>query len=61
MSSALLALVSGCAPRLIKNYVVRKHDVLFVVQQGTSFEMGDCRRAPDGKLSDCRVREVEFD
>lgn len=51
---------SGCAPRLIQDYAVRKSEVVFVVDQGTSYTLGDCQRAPSGKLTACRTDEVEF-
>jgi hypothetical protein len=51
----------GCAPRLIQDYSVRKNDLVFAVQQGSSYQLGDCRRAENGDLSQCRVYEVEFE
>lgn len=57
--SALAA--NSCAPRLIKDYTVREHDVVFAVQEGSGYALGDCKRAPDGKLSECKLYEVEFD
>lgn len=52
---------SGCAPQLIQDYAVRDDTVVFAVQQGNSYTLGECRRAPDGKLSGCQLYDVEFD
>ncbi len=54
-------LSGGCAPRLLQDYAVRTDEVVFVVQEGSSYSLGDCKRAPDGNLSDCKLHEVEFE
>ncbi len=59
MLGAML-LASGCAPRLIQDYEVRQADLVFAVQEGTSYQLGDCQRAQNGQLSNCQVYEVEF-
>ena len=56
----LSVLSSGCAPRLLQDYAIRTNDVVFVVQEGSSYTLGDCKRAPDGNLSDCKLHDVEF-
>jgi hypothetical protein len=40
---------------------VRTNEVVFVVQEGSSYSLGDCKRAADGTLSDCKLHEVEFE
>lgn len=58
---ALLApAVVGCMPQLIRHYDVRDSDLFFVVSEGRSYRLGDCKRAADGKLTDCKQYEVEF-
>lgn len=57
----LSVLSGGCAPRLLQDYAVRTNEVVFVVQEGSSYSLGDCKRAPDGNLSDCKLHEVEFE
>ena len=57
----LSVLSGGCAPRLLQDYAVRTNDVVFVVQEGSSYTLGDCKRAADGTLSDCKLHEVEFE
>lgn len=56
----LAVLSGGCAPRLLQDYAVRTNDVVFVVQEGSAYTLGDCKRAADGTLSDCKLHEVEF-
>lgn len=56
----LAVLSGGCAPRLLQNYAIRTNDVVFVVQEGSAYTLGDCKRAPDGNLSDCKLHEVDF-
>jgi hypothetical protein len=56
----LLVATSGCGPRLLQSYAVREGEVVFVVQEGTSYRLGDCKRAPDGQLSGCRTYDVVF-
>lgn len=56
----LSVLSGGCAPRLLQDYAIRTNDVVFVVQEGSAYTLGDCKRAPDGNLSDCKLHEVEF-
>jgi hypothetical protein len=58
--SGLAVLSGGCAPRLLQDYAVRTNDVVFVVQEGSAYTLGDCKRAADGTLSDCKLHEVEF-
>jgi len=53
--------LAGCAPRLIQDYAVRDAELVFVVQEGTSYTLGDCQRAADGTLTNCQLREVEFE
>jgi hypothetical protein len=50
----------GCAPRMITEYAPRKNELVFVVQKGSSYTLGDCKRAADGTLTDCKVYEMEF-
>jgi hypothetical protein len=57
----LSVLSGGCAPRLLQDYAVRTNEVVFVVQEGSSYSLGDCKRATDGTLSDCKLHEVEFE
>lgn len=57
----LSVLSGGCAPRLLQDYSVRTNEVVFVVQEGSSYSLGDCKRAADGTLSDCKLHEVEFE
>jgi hypothetical protein len=57
----LSVLSGGCAPRLLQDYSVRTNEVVFIVQEGKSYSLGDCKRAPDGNLSDCKLHEVEFE
>jgi hypothetical protein len=57
----LSVLSGGCAPRLLQDYAVRTNEVVFVVQEGSSYSLGDCKRAADGNLSDCKLHEVEFE
>jgi hypothetical protein len=59
--SGLSVLSGGCAPRLLQDYAVRTNDVVFVVQEGSSYTLGDCKRAADGTLTDCKLHEVEFE
>lgn len=59
--STLSVLSGGCAPRLMQDYAVRTNEVVFVVQEGSSYTLGDCKRAADGTLSDCKLQEVEFE
>lgn len=54
-------LAGGCAPRLIRDYNVRAHELVFVYSQGSSYAIGDCQRAPSGELSNCKTYPVEFD
>lgn len=56
----LSVLSGGCAPRLMQDYTVRANDVTFVVQEGSAYTLGDCKRAADGTLSDCKLHEVDF-
>ena len=56
----LAVLSGGCAPRLLQDYAIRTNDVVFVVQEGSAYTLGDCKRAPDGNLSDCKLHEVDF-
>lgn len=56
----LAVLSGGCAPRLLQDYAVRTNDVVFVVQEGKSYTLGDCKRGADGTLTDCKLHEVEF-
>ncbi len=56
----LSVLSGGCAPRLLQDYAIRTNDVVFVVQEGSAYTLGDCKRAPDGNLSDCKLHEVDF-
>jgi hypothetical protein len=51
----------ACAPRVVQDYAVRNGEVVFAVQDGNSYQMGDCKRTSDGKLTDCKLYEVEFD
>jgi hypothetical protein len=44
----------------MQDYTVRSSEVVFVVQEGSSYTLGDCKRAADGTLSDCKLHEVEF-
>ena len=53
--------VSGCAPRLIQDYVVRDTNFVFAVQEGAIYQLGECQRRPNGDLYDCRMYEVEFE
>jgi hypothetical protein len=57
----LSVLSGGCAPRLLQDYAVRTNEVVFVVQEGSSYSLGDCKRAADGTLSECKLHEVEFE
>lgn len=62
ISALLLAATAGCGgPRLIQDYTVRNDQVVFAVQEGTSYSFGDCKRAADGTLSGCDLRPVEFE
>jgi len=45
----------------LQDYAVRTNEVVFVVQEGSSYSLGDCKRAADGNLSDCKLHEVEFE
>jgi len=45
---------------LLQDYAVRTNDVVFVVQEGSAYTLGDCKRAADGNLSDCKLHDVEF-
>jgi hypothetical protein len=56
----LAVLAGGCAPRLLQDYAIRTNDVVFVVQEGKDYTLGDCKRAADGTLSDCKLHEVDF-
>lgn len=56
----LAVLSGGCAPRLLQDYAIRTNDVVFVVQEGSAYTLGDCKRAADGTLSDCKLHEVDF-
>ena len=56
----LAVLSGGCAPRLLQDYAIRTNDVVFVVQEGSAYTLGDCKRAADGNLSDCKLHEVDF-
>jgi hypothetical protein len=56
----LAGLSGGCAPRLLQDYAVRTNEVVFVVQEGSAYSLGDCKRAADGTLSDCKLHEVDF-
>ena len=56
----LSVLSGGCAPRLMQDYTVRTNEVTFVVQEGSSYTLGDCTRAADGTLTDCKLHEVDF-
>jgi hypothetical protein len=58
--AASAAGLSGCAPRLVQDYTVRQSELFFVVQHGKRYDLGECKRAPDGQLSDCKVHQVEF-
>jgi hypothetical protein len=58
--AGLAILSGGCAPRLLQNYAIRTNEVVLVVQEGSAYTLGDCKRAPDGTLSDCKLREVDF-
>jgi hypothetical protein len=51
---------TGCAPRLIQNYAPRAGEVVFVVQEGASYQLGDCKRSETGQLSDCKTYNVVF-
>jgi hypothetical protein len=44
----------------MQDYTVRTNDVTFVVQEGSAYTLGDCKRASDGTLSDCKLHEVDF-
>jgi hypothetical protein len=57
----LSVLSGGCAPRILQDYTIRTNEVTFVVQQGKSYTLGDCKRAADGNLSDCKLHDVEFE
>jgi len=57
----LSVLSGGCAPRLLQDYAIRTNEVVFVVQEGSSYTLGDCKRGADGNLSDCKLHEVEFE
>jgi hypothetical protein len=60
-SPLLLVLAnSGCTHALIQSYAIRQGEVVFVVQDGTSYQLGDCKRGPDGQLSGCRTYDVVF-
>ena len=53
---------SGCGgPRLIQAYTVRPGQMVFAVQEGTKYSLGECKRAPDGNLSGCELHQVEFE
>jgi hypothetical protein len=63
---------SGCAPRLIQDYSIRQPGAercinqregsfFFAVQEGTAYELGECKRKPTGELFDCKLYDVEFD
>lgn len=56
----LAVLSGGCAPRLLQDYAIRTNEVVFVVQEGKDYTLGDCKRAADGTLSDCKLHEVDF-
>jgi hypothetical protein len=61
MAAVVLSVLSGgCAPRLMQDYTVRTNEVVFVVQEGSSYTLGDCTRAADGTLTDCKLHEVDF-
>jgi hypothetical protein len=46
---------------VVQDYAVRNGELVFAVQDGTSYQIGDCKRASDGKLTDCKLYDVEFD
>lgn len=63
---------SGCAPRLIQDYAVKTPGaqrcvsqepgkLVFAVQEGTAYGLGECDRAPTGELTNCKTYEVEFE
>ncbi len=60
---ALLSGVGGgCAPRMIQDYTLRKNELVFAVQRGTSdYSIGVCARDADGNLTNCQRYEVEFE
>lgn len=55
------ALVGGCAPRMIQHQTLRHGELVFVVQDGASYQLGDCKRGDTGELTDCRLYEVQFE
>ncbi len=52
--------MSGCGRQAITEYAVRDHELVFVQVKGTSWSLGDCKRAPDGSLSDCKTYPVVY-
>ncbi|HMJ15008.1 MAG TPA: hypothetical protein VK524_26525 [Polyangiaceae bacterium] len=59
--SLLTVAVHGCAGAMIQDYDLRPGQLVFAVQKGNSYRLGDCRRSSDGELSGCQVRKVHFE
>ncbi|MBX3217743.1 MAG: hypothetical protein KF850_37400 [Labilithrix sp.] len=52
---------AGCAPSMIRDYAIRKHEVVIAVQRGSTFSLAECKRHEDGTLSDCTMHDVEVE
>jgi hypothetical protein len=52
---------AACGPRgVIQDYTLRRNELFFAVQQGESYQVGDCRRDEAGQLTMCRLYRVDF-
>lgn len=58
--AAATLVMSGCGRQAISQYAVRDHELVFVQVKGTSWSLGDCKRASDGSLSDCKSYPVVY-